>query len=197
MDAWPGVALKERPCALEAEAEWCALPMGSGEGEGPLALLGVTDLGIPCSVVMPAVFSLKETKAALMSTAERLLVRFEKKTTRPSRGEQQETSRIGYKRLSSVLPQYGEAVKQCSQLRKQSCPKAGGCNREFKHGRPTQSSNYAECWGNNFLCVEVKRLSSCHGATNAGANSAAIVFRPDWEWSDQELTAGGSDRRTD
>lgn len=185
VDAWAGVALKERPWALEAEVEWLVLPRGSGEGEGALALLGVTGLGIPCSVVMPAMFSLEETKAALRTVE-----------MQPGSGERQETSRSGYRRISSGLRQHGEAAKQCSQLRKQSCPKAGGCNREFKHGRPTQSSNYAECWGNNFLCVEVKRLSSCQGATNAGANSPAIVLRPDWEWSDQELTAGGSDRRT-
>lgn len=104
---------------------------------------------------------------------------------------------MGYKTLSSVLRQHKEAVKQCSQLRKQSGPKAGGCNRELKHGRPTQSWNYAGCWGNHFLCVEVKRLSSCHRATNARANSPDIVFRPECEWPKQELTAGGSDGRTD
>lgn len=71
MEAWLVVVLKERVCALEAEVEWCVLLMLSGEGEGPLALLGVTDLGIPWSAVIPAMFSLKETKATLKAASER------------------------------------------------------------------------------------------------------------------------------
>lgn len=47
------------------------LLMLSGEGEGPLAPLGVTDLGIPWSAVIPAMFSLKETKAKLKAASER------------------------------------------------------------------------------------------------------------------------------
>lgn len=62
------MVLKERACALEPEVEWCVLLMLSGEGEGPL---GVTDLGIPWSAVIPAMFSLKETKATLKAASER------------------------------------------------------------------------------------------------------------------------------
>lgn len=65
------VVLNERVWALEAEAEWCVLLMLSGEGEGPLALLGVTDLGIPWSAVIPAMFSLEEEKAMLKAASER------------------------------------------------------------------------------------------------------------------------------
>lgn len=56
------MAPKARPDAVEAVAEWCVLlrRLGSGEGEGPLTLVGVIGLVMPGSAVMPPTFSLKE-----------------------------------------------------------------------------------------------------------------------------------------
>lgn len=79
--------------------EWCVLPMLSGEGEAPLAPLGVTALGIPWSAAIPATFSLEETEERLeaasggAAAAGEGLIRLVKPA---GRGEQPVTTRTEY-----------------------------------------------------------------------------------------------------